>query len=93
MQRLDHALVDLGVLVLGHLEDVGHRIAIAGERELGLQAGVQRRLALDRRGDVIEARVIALDAVRALDRPREGRSSQRAEPTPGLRDPVAQIVA
>ena len=50
--------------VVRELEHVGHRVAVAGQRELGLLVGVERGFPLDGGDDVVETGVVALDAVR-----------------------------
>lgn len=67
VERFDHSFIDACVRVLGDLKDVRHRVAIARERQLRFCRRVERRFAFDGGGHVVEARVVALDAVRALD--------------------------
>src|SRR3989304_4671339 len=56
----------------------------------GPPAGRERLPPGDDRGDVFEGRVVALDRVRALDRPREREAAQRADPPPRSGDLPAE---
>jgi hypothetical protein len=47
-------LVDLERLIVGELEDVGHRVAVAPKRQLGLLVGIERWLSLHSRDDVVD---------------------------------------
>jgi hypothetical protein len=92
MEALEKSLVHVQVLVIGDLKDVGHGVSIAGKAELGLLVGPEGGLALDRRNDILQGGVVALDAVRALDCTGERHASERSGPSPRLSYPIAKLL-
>ncbi len=54
MQALEQAFIDLERVVACYLQDVGHRVSVAGQGKLGLLACIKGWLALNRGDDVIE---------------------------------------
>ena len=85
MQRLEQPLVDRRGGILGDPQHVAHRVAVSREREPSLRVSAQRGLVVDGGHDVIQAGVVSLDAVRALDSAGEGHAAQGPEPPTGLR--------
>ena len=90
MQGLQQPLVDASRWIQGDLQDVGHRIPIAGQREPRLLIGRERRLVVHGGDDIVQARIVPLDAVRRLHRTSERHAAQRPHPTPRLRIHVAR---
>ncbi|MCZ7628939.1 MAG: hypothetical protein M5U19_07670 [Microthrixaceae bacterium] len=89
VQGLEQGLVDgRRFRVAGDLHHVRQRIAVAAQGETGLLAGFECLLVVNRSEDVVEGRVVALDAVGALDVAGEGQSTEAAEPA----SPVANVV-
>jgi len=88
----DHHVVEtpqspLVVLVVGivrELQDVAHRVAIAGDRLPRLPPLIERLFAVHGGDRIVDRDVITLDAVRALDRPRKRRPPQQPGPPPRL---------
>lgn len=93
VQSLQQPFVDVDARILRQLQHVGHRVPVADERELRILGRVEGRLAVDGGDHVIEAGVIALDAVRRLHCSREGHAAQAAIPPLGSRDAVMKLLA
>jgi hypothetical protein len=75
MEGADERFVDQHVVVLAELQHIAHGVATTSERQLGFRVGVQGLLAFDRCGHIVEAGVVALDAVGSLNGPRQGQPS------------------
>jgi len=78
---------------LRRLEDVGHGLLVALQSQLRLGIGVHGLVLVLNSHDVVEGRVVALDAVRGLHGPRLGHAPETPGPAPGLGDAMPHFFA
>ncbi len=90
MKRLEHSFVHSRGRVLRDLKHVRHGVAVASERQARVLVCRERRLIINSSDHVIQARVVALDAVRRLDCASEGHAPQRSQPATRLGINVAR---
>ena len=85
LERLQELPVELEGRVLRRLDDVGHGVAITGQRLVRFVVLVRlRRFLLDHRDGGVQVGGIAFDAVRALDGAGERHPPERAGPLAGV---------
>jgi len=81
VERLEQIAGVGEVRISSLLKNIGHRQAVPFDRKPGLVLRIERLLASDRSDGIVHRDVIAFDAVRSLDRAREGAPPQETAPS------------
>src|ERR1035437_3325722 len=85
VEGLKKARIPLRTRVLRDLKHVRHRVAVAIQGQPRLFVGAQGRLIINRGDNIVEARVVALDAVGTLHGASKRHSAERAVPAARLK--------